>query len=64
MESRYAQERVGGSCCGDQLAGTAADRVWGIVVVVIVIVAVAAALFFGGHALWHPLIALHHPRGN
>jgi len=35
-----------------------------VVVVVIVIVAVAAALFFGGHALWHLLIALHHPRGN
>jgi hypothetical protein len=34
------------------------------IVVVVVIVAAAAALFFCGHALWHLLIALHHPRGH
>jgi hypothetical protein len=34
------------------------------IVLVVVLVAVAAALFFGGHALWHLLVALHHPRGQ
>jgi hypothetical protein len=34
------------------------------IVAVVVIVAVAAVLFFCGHALWHLLVALHHPRGQ
>jgi hypothetical protein len=29
---------VGGCCCGDRLAGTAADRMRGIIVAVIIIV--------------------------
>jgi hypothetical protein len=34
------------------------------IVLVAVIIAVAAALYLGGHALWHLLVALHHPRGQ
>jgi len=34
------------------------------IVAVVVIVAVAAMLYFGGHALWHLLVALHHPPGH
>ena len=34
------------------------------IVAAVVIVAVAAALCFGGQALWHLLVALHHPHGH